>query len=135
MRNKWIWMSGLLLLISVLLMGWVFPTEKSIEAFWSNTSDNNHPEALSKSKQDPVLQGKIQEIEGKQLVIVNPAKEEVIGYVTVTEETKLFQKAGAKLVKVHFEDLQEGMKVSVWQDDPILMIYPAQLTADEVVIE
>lgn|GEM_PF-6427219 len=126
------------MLTSLLLMGWGLPIENGLHALFQFPMDKmreNEREAEPRSKQPPVLQGQIQQINGDRIVVVENHSNEVKGYVTITKETKIFQKGNAGLVEVEQEDLQVGMDISVWQDGPILMIYPAQLSADEVVIE
>ena len=138
MGKKWLWGSCLLLLTSLLLIGWGLPVEKKLHALFQFSMDDmreKEVEAKPRSKQPPVLKGQIQRINGNRIMVVENHSGEVKGYVTITKETKIFQKVNAKYVEVKQENLQVGMNISVWQNGPILMIYPAQLTADEVVIE
>lgn len=141
MGHKWIWGSIVLLLTSFLLIGGILPVDKGIQALFQFSSDNiqdNETKTRLASKQPPALSGQIQNVTGDQIIVVEPTRNghaEVKGYVRIKKETRIFRKVKADFIDAKPEDLQAGMNVSVWQDGPILMIYPAQLTADELVIE
>ena len=118
------WRSYFFLLVACLFIGGDDPVKKGSEP-------------LRKPKQPPILSGRIQQLEGNRMIVVD-AKQgsaEVKGYVTITNETVILQKVGGKLVTANYDDLKKGMNVSVWQEGPIMMIYPYQLTADQLILE
>lgn len=137
MHSKWIVGSCLLIVVSALLMGWIFPVEKGKQTFSRLIGHVNESEMEEAqiSKQPPVLSGRIAKIEGHRLTVVENQENQINGYVTITKETNIFRKVQEEHVRATQKDIQVGMKVSVWQDGPMIMIYPAQLTADELVIE
>ncbi|GIP32088.1 DUF3221 domain-containing protein [Paenibacillus sp. J2TS4] len=54
--------------------------------------------------------------------------------ISIRKSTKIYKKAGGKLVAAHFKDLQAGSEVEVTFTGPVAESYPVQAIAEEIVI-
>ncbi len=138
MESKWLVGGCSLLILFVIFIGWIDPVEKLASLRLVSSADQSNIKELPISEQPPLLTGRIADIKSDQLTVVEDqenGRTEVIGYVNITNETKIFRKVQNGYEKITQEDIQTGLKVHVWQDGPRIMIYPAQLTADQLVIE
>lgn len=101
-----------------------------------NQEPTTQPLENNESKQvptpPPVLQGDVTEIKGTKLTVVDQDQK---GYVTIHEQTKIYLQTSEGLQSIKQAEIKEGMKVKVWYDGVMIMIYPMQVPADQLILE
>ena len=80
----------------------------------------------------------VQQVQGKsqgQLLVNSPDNKTSDKFiVTVTDKTVIRKQVSGEQQKVGFDSLNTGQKVEVWFSGPVMESYPAQVSADTIVI-
>ncbi|NUO10410.1 MAG: hypothetical protein HUU08_17425 [Candidatus Brocadia sp.] len=65
---------------------------------------------------------------------IEPNRKEIIAVITISAETLIFKQVGNSKQRLGYKDLKESLLVDVFVHGPILMSFPVQGEAQEILI-
>ena len=91
--------------------------------------------STEESAEESDLTGWIDDVMQNQILISSPGNNTSDKFVvTVTGQTDISSQVGGEKHKAQFDSLNTGQKVEIWFSGPVMESYPAQVSAEKIVI-